>query len=137
MKKVHLILILIFSFCILKAQENFDKFISKFAQDSTFQYSRILFPLNCVTWDFENDKEFAFSLTINQWNFDRLYYDNFSDAYTVFYDNFDCKFRETDEMVFRWRGITDMDRRYYFKRINDKWYLVKILDYDMRVPKKR
>ena len=55
----------------------------------------------------------------------------------MFYDNFDCMFRETDEMVFRWRGITDMDRRYYFKRINDKWYLVKILDYDMKIPKKR
>jgi hypothetical protein len=86
MKKVHLILILILSFGILKAQENFDKFISKFAQDSTFQYSRILFPLNCITWDFENDKEFVFSLKINQWNFDRLYYDNFSDAYSVFYN---------------------------------------------------
>jgi hypothetical protein len=62
MKKVHLILILILSFGILKAQENFDKFISKFAQDSTFQYSRILFPLNCITWDFDNNNFYPISL---------------------------------------------------------------------------
>ena len=137
MKKINLVLLFIFLCITVKSQENFDQFISKFAQDSIFQYNRILFPLHCVTWNYDDDTEFVFTITINQWKFDKLFYYNGSDAYSVFYDNFDCKFRETDEMVFRWRGITDMDRRYYFKRINDKWYLVKILDYDMKIPKKR
>jgi hypothetical protein len=55
---------------------------------------------------------------------------NHGEAYTVFFDNFDCKFRDTGEMVFCWKGFTDMDVRYYFKRLEGKWFLVKILNYD-------
>ena len=44
----------------------------------------------------------------------------------MIYDNFDCKLRETDERVFRWKGFTGMDERYFFKRISGKWFLIKI-----------
>ena len=108
--------------------EKFDDFIIQFCTDSSFQISRIKFPLLYITWDYDIDKEMATHITKENYKFDRLFC--YSDAYSVFYDNFDCKFRDTGEMVFRWRGFTDMDSRYYFKRIKGKWILIKILDYD-------
>ena len=113
--------------------EKFDDFIYEFTHDSAFQFSRVTFPLTFISWDYEKDKECVFSLKKEQYQFQRLHFGleyMGSDAYTVFYDNFDCKFRDTGEMVLRWRGFTDMDDRCYFKRMDGKWYLVKMLNYD-------
>lgn len=141
MKNIHFIfisniIVLLFFFLnpvkIVSQNENFENFIVKFSQDSIFQINRIIFPLKYITWDYSSDKEITVQIEKSKYKFDKLYYSlqYSSEAYTIFYDNFDCKFRDTDEMVFRWRGFTDMDRRYYFKRIDNKWFLVKILDYD-------
>ncbi len=110
--------------------ENFDSFIVEFCNDSCFQMSRVKFPLQYLSWDYETDKEITIQIQKEDYTFDRLFCDDYSDAYTIFYDNFNCKFRNTGQMVFRWRGFTDMDRRYYFKRIKGRWFLIKILDYD-------
>lgn len=108
--------------------ENFEEFIDNFCMDSSFQISRVQFPLLYISWDYETDKEIELYIQKEKYKYDKLYYN--SDAYAVFYDNFDCKLKDSDEMVFRWKGFTDMDRRYYFKRINGIWFLIKILDYD-------
>lgn len=119
---------------ITRAQnEKFDDFIKLFAQDSIFQISRIEFPLKYLSWDYEKDKEYETAISKEKYKFDNLYFyllDCGQDAFPIFYDNFECKFGDTGEMVFRWIGFTDVDRRYYFKRINGIWFLVKILDYD-------
>ena len=128
-----ILLLLLFNPIIIKSQnEHFDTFISKFTQDSAFQLERISFPLTYISWDYEDDKEIIIFVERKEYKFDRLYYSlqEKEDAYPVFYDNFDCTFRDTGEMVFRWRGFTDTDRRYYFKRVEREWFLVKILDYD-------
>jgi len=135
MKTAFLVLLLIFTHANrLSAQnERFDDFISSFAQDSVFQISRISFPLNIRCWDFETDQEITIAINQEMWQFDKLHFsiiENGGDAYTVFYDNFDCNFSETDEMVFRWKGFTDMDTRYYFKRVNGLWFLIMMMDYD-------
>lgn len=113
--------------------EKFDEFIDKFCTDSSFQVSRTKFPLLCISWSFEENKETEIYIKKESYKFDKLFYyvREYSEAYTIFYDNFDCKIPDTDEMVFRWKGFTDMDRRYYFKRINGIWFLVKMLDYDL------
>ena len=112
--------------------EEFQGFIKRFVIDSVFQIDRISFPLTYITWDYENDHEITIQLEKTNYKFDRLYYslEDHSDAYPIFYDNFECKFRDTGEMVFRWVGFTSVDRRYYFNRIDGKWILIKILDYD-------
>lgn len=109
--------------------EKFNNFIDEFTTDSVFQFSRIHFPLPYITWDYENnDTEVTYFIQKDKYIFDPLYSQQIkcSDAYSVFYDNFDCEFKDTGEMVFRWVGFTDMDRRYFFKRIEGKWYLIKI-----------
>ena len=130
--KLFLLLLFINPIITKSQNEQFDAFISRFAQDSIFQLERISFPLIYISWDYENDKEITIHIEKKEYKFDRLYYSlqERGDAYSIFYDNFNCMFRDTGEMVFRWRGFTDMDRRYYFKRMQKKWFLVKILDYD-------
>lgn len=133
---IKILFLLIFSLPIItiKAQnEKFDEFIKSFSQDSVFQISRIKFPLIYISWDYENDNEYETLINKEKYKYDNLFYsllEKGQDAYSIFYNNFECKFEDTGEMVFRWKGFTDVDRRYYFKRINGIWFLVKILDYD-------
>jgi hypothetical protein len=108
--------------------EDFDKFLIKFSNDSIFQVSRVEFPLKYVFLDddtFETD-----SSMINKvdYRFNRFHYTllECSEAYPVFYDNFKRELRDTGERVFRWKGFTGMDERYYFKRKNNKWFLVRV-----------
>jgi hypothetical protein len=108
--------------------ENFDNFLKKFANDSTFQISRVQFPLQYKYLNRENFNVDSSNLLLKDYKITRLYNVllNCAEAYPMIYDNFDCKLRETNERVFRWKGFTGMDERYYFKRISGKWFLIKI-----------
>jgi hypothetical protein len=133
MKKILIAFALvILPFALMSQKESFNTFIKKFSLDSVFQMERIVFPLTYVTWDYGNDEEQTINLKKSDWKYDKLYYafEEKYDAYPVFYDNFDCDFRDTGEMIFQWKGFYSVDRRYYFKRIENRWYLIKILDYD-------
>jgi len=119
---------------MLKSQnESFDHFLSRFCEDSLFQMERISFPLPRLYFDLDGllsgkgDSYDTVYVDKSKWKFNRLYFDLFEmgSGITEFYDNFDCKYRDTGEMVFRYVGLfTDVDLRYYFKRIRGKWYLV-------------
>lgn len=129
MRKLLLISIVFFiSKISLAQQEEFNDFLNKFSNDSIYQLNRTCFPLKKV---FINDDTFELDSTIilkENYIISKFYYelyDNF-DAYPVIYDNFKSKLRDSDERVFRWKGFSDMDERYYFKRLNGKWYLIKI-----------
>lgn len=129
MRKLLLISIVFFiSKISLAQQEEFNDFLNKFSNDSIYQLNRTCFPLKKV---FINDDTFELDSTIilkENYIISKFYYelyDNF-DAYPVIYDNFESKLRDSDERVFRWKGFSDMDERYYFKRLNGKWYLIKI-----------
>jgi len=114
--------------CKAQKKEVFEDFISRFANDTTFQLERINFPLKYDYLEEENFEEVSQQIKKADYKTSRLYYDliECSEAYTIFYDNFDLELRDSDERVFRWKGFTGMDERYYFKRIDGIWFLVKI-----------
>lgn len=37
--------------------EKFDEFIHRFCTDTSFQFSRTKFPLLCISWNIEEDKQ--------------------------------------------------------------------------------
>ncbi|NCA84410.1 MAG: hypothetical protein EOM83_02425 [Clostridia bacterium] len=42
------------------------------------------------------------------------------------FDNFEGTLRDTDERLFQWIGTeTGVDVKYYFKKIDGKWFLIK------------
>ena len=117
--------------CNLSSQnERFQDFILHFCFDSIFQKERILFPLEYIYWNYEEDIQSQIYITKEHYKYDSLFCDENDDAYPMFYNNFDCELVITTEMVFRWKGYTDVDIRYYFKLLDMKWFLVKIQDYD-------
>lgn len=112
-----------------KGNESFFVFINEFSNNEDFQMNRTIFPLECVSWDIEKDTTVTFYVNKNEWEYTKLFGDNY-EGYTVVYDNFECEFRDTDQRVFQWKGFTDMDIRFYFKRIEGKWFLIKYINYD-------
>lgn len=112
-----------------KGNESFFVFINEFSNNEDFQMNRTIFPLECVSWDLEKDTTVTFYINKNEWEYTRLFGDNY-EGYTVVYDNFECEFRDTDQRVFQWKGFTDMDIRFYFKRIEGNWFLIKYINYD-------
>ena len=126
MKSIAFKLLIVLTFnCIYlhaqesKGNESFFVFINEFSNNEDFQMNRTIFPLECVSWDLEKDTTVTFYVNKNEWEYTKL-----------FGDNFECEFRDTDQRVFQWRGFTDMDIRFYFKRIEGNWFLIKYINYD-------
>ena len=110
--------------------ENFNDFIERFSTDSIFQISRVSFPLEFI---FVNDESFMIDTTyIFKEDYVVLkneFYNSlrkYVEAYPIVYDNFECNLSKSDERVFRWKGFTGMDVRYYFRRIDGKWRLLRM-----------
>ena len=116
------------SYCESQNKEDFNVFFKKFASDSTFQKTRVVFPLDFYSINndnFEIEKEI---IKKDQYKVSKLHLGliKCSESYTVFYDNFELKFNDTGKRVFQWKGFTGMDERCYFERIKGKWFLIKI-----------
>ncbi len=106
-------------------KENFDEFFSHFMYDTAFQLERVVFPLEFVHLDYENDYEVV-STAIKKadWAHQRFYANQ--QAYPALYNNYDMKLEDTNERLFAWRGVDNgIYTAYYFKRIEGKWYLTK------------
>ena len=127
-KVIFVLLLAVGTNVCIAQQENFDEFLYKFSHDSTFQLSRVDFPLKHIFIDDEIFELDSGTISKADYCFYRFHYTLYErlDAYPVFYDNFEGKLRDTGERVFRWRGFTGRDDRYYFKRINGRWFLVRI-----------
>jgi hypothetical protein len=108
-------------------KENFDSFFSLFATEKEFQLERIKFPLEYVTWENENEaggKIVTRKITKAEWKHDYFYMHQ--DYRPQIFDNFEGTLKDTDERLFRWIGIEiGADVKYYFKRIDGKWFLIK------------
>lgn len=107
------------------AKEDFDKFFFKFCHNKEFQLERVTFPLvDCFLDTTFNHNMVCDSLRKEQWQHLFLFYD---ESYVVqFYDNFKHGLRDTDERVYAYVGVeNDVAIYYYFKRINELWYLIK------------
>jgi Domain of unknown function (DUF4348) len=110
-----------------ETKEDFDSFFFQFATEKEFQRERIKFPLEYVTWENEEDaggKIITTKITKDEWKHDYFYMNE--NYRPQIFDNFEGTLRDTDERLFQWIGTeTGVDVKYYFKRIDGKWYLVK------------
>ena len=108
----------------INKNEDFMRFFWKFMTDSSFQYKRIKFPIEYVTWEYLGGEIDTLSLSISDWEYDSFYI-NFASERTQIYDNFDLTFQPTDERVLHWFGVeTGGDAKYFFKAFNGNWYLI-------------
>lgn len=106
----------------------FYDFISSFCQNSSYQKSRIKFPLEC---DFNGQKRV---IKAKDWHFSKLYYN--SDMYTVFFPDIDAMKLETDESVDNvnvlWYNTTSSTvSSYSFEKQDGQWWLMRIDERDI------
>jgi hypothetical protein len=114
------------------SNEDFWTFFWKFMTDSSFQTTRIKFPVDYVTWkELPNGnidlggEIVTIKIAAKDWKYDNFYI-NTANERTQVYDNFNLKFQPTNERVLHWFGVeTCGDSRYYFKGFDGEWYLVK------------
>ncbi len=133
--KSVLFVLFIFNAFICKSQkEEFSSFLKTFSVDSVFQKSRIKFPIPVVSWDYDTDDEKTIYLSSTDYRYfpviDLSNANCIDDGFYFFYPNMETNVPLTD-MVLQISGITDMYVKYYFKLIDDKWYLVKYFNYDL------
>lgn len=109
--------------------EDFFTFIKQFCIDSSFQQKRTIYPLEVITWDFENDKESIVFFDKN--NLSRQVYPVFnedcSDGFLFVTPTVPLKW---EDMTLEIRGITDSSEKYWFSIMNNKWFLVRYQNYD-------
>ena len=119
--------LLLFANACAAQVESFDEFLPKFSNDSLFQMSRVSFPLKHVFLDDDTFERDSTTISKEDYRLNKLYYELYecSEAFPVLYDNFEGNVKDTNERVFQWKGFTGMDERYYFKRIEGEWFLVK------------
>ncbi|HCY41799.1 MAG TPA: hypothetical protein DHV48_10655 [Prolixibacteraceae bacterium] len=107
--------------------ENFVLFLKQFMSDSVFQMSRIKFPLKYKTlYDSDEESFLDTTLILNQsdWRFNYLYYG--LKQLTNFSYSWSSEIVENDEMLLFVSGVENgIYIQYFFKRIDNKWYLIK------------
>jgi hypothetical protein len=110
-----------------ETKEDFDAFFFQFATEKDFQLKRIIFPLQYVIWANEGEaggRVLTKKVTKEEWKHNYFYMNE--NYRPQIFDNFEGTLQDTDERLFRWIGIeTGIDVRYYFKRIDGKWFLIK------------
>jgi len=106
--------------------EKFDSFFWRFMTDSSFQSSRIKFPLEYITWKDEIDGEIdSNKIKKSEWEYDSFYINRASER-TQIYDNFNLNLRPTNERVLHSYGVeTGGDAKYYFTGFDGKWHLIR------------
>jgi hypothetical protein len=103
-------------------KENFDIFFKRFNNDSVFQISRIIFPLNNEIYDFESDKFFKEKIKQENWK-----YFNFATLSKKYITTLD-KIKE-DEVKLNIQIVdTGVNIDYFFTFKSNKWVRVKIVD---------
>jgi hypothetical protein len=121
---------IVYSPLAINSQEDFIPFLKKFMSDSTFQLSRVKFPIELKTWYDSDEEEFAdttYVLNQSDWNFNSIY--NGLDSLTNFVYSWDSNIRIKDEVRLFLGGVENgICVDYYFKIIDNKWYLIKKSD---------
>jgi len=129
MKKTLFFFFLLFPILVYgqENKEHFDSFIQDFSSDSSFQMSRIQFPLPFKTMNHETYEEMEMTLSEDQWNFHSVLPNH--ESFTQTYDNFNMEMDDSGERVFSLTGNSNgINIYYYFKRVGGKWFLVKFED---------
>lgn len=106
--------------------EGFEEFFTRFRQDTSFQLSRIRFPLP----RFSQADDAEQRLDRAGWEFEPFY--TGQETYTQVFDNFAMRPADTDERVYALIGVaSDVRQNYLFRRIGGRWYLVRVEDLSM------
>lgn len=106
--------------------EQFDEFFNRFRQDSSFQLSRVRFPL---PWYSQAD-DATRQLTRKSWQFEPFY--SAQETYTQVFDNFAMWLADSDERVFALIGVaSDIRQNFFFRRLDGRWFLVRVEDLSM------
>ncbi|AFV00778.1 DUF4348 domain-containing protein [Simiduia agarivorans] len=143
MKKIFTILA--FSFLVGCAQQSsitqtgeFRHFLWKFFNDPEFQKEHVLFPLEFVYYQ-HDENEFDAALAtryIDKENWKTYTGPNHYRCETscfdlVMYDNFERKHKDSNKRVLSFEGVHNgIFSSLYFERIESKWYLVKHEEFD-------
>lgn len=106
--------------------ERFEEFFSRFRQDSSFQVSRIRFPL---PW-YSQAEAGAHQLARATWQFEPFY--TAQETVTQVFDNFAMRLADTDERVYALIGVaSDIRQNFFFRRLGGRWFLVRVEDLSM------
>jgi len=108
--------------------EDFNTFIYKFCSDTSFQKDRIKFPIEASFFiDFDQDP-LDTTVLKNDWKHNYLI---MKEEYVIqTYDNFESELRNTDERLISYEGVENgILVNYYFKKIDNLWYLIRFEDY--------
>jgi hypothetical protein len=107
--------------------ENFESFFYSFSINENFQKDRIFFPF--VELEYNGEDYDTTYVSYNKWKHDSFYYDGeiCREVIPVIYNNFERIIDDSsNERVFAWRGIeSGIKFFYFFKRIDNKWFLIK------------
>lgn len=111
----------------LQVNEDFFVFFQVFCQDSTFQMSRIKFPLTDTFLGSNLDSVITRKIAKSDWTFLRIK-EFKTNTFEYYFSSFaNRRLPDTDEMVYSIIGIENgIQIDYFFKRENGKWFLVKI-----------
>jgi len=109
-----------------KDNEDFNIFLEDFSSSKEYQVSRIADTAMEYTYS-DSDSSTVEKIDKHKWSFVELIHNS---TLCQIYNNFDLKIDDTDERVFS-IGLIESGAatRYYFSRINTKWYLVKRVIY--------
>ena len=113
----------------LQEREDFFVFFQGFCTDSSFQLSRIKFPLIDTYLSSNLNRRITRKVQSSDWKFMQIK-EFTSNTFEYYFASFnDRKLPDTDEMVYAIIGIENgIQVNYYFKRENGKWFLVKMED---------
>ena len=126
MKKVLFALLFkIYLFSQINIPKDFELFLYKFENDSTFQKSHIVFPLMSIQLNWGTLKKDT--SYVNVTNHKHMKYILPKSEWTMFQNGFKTKNTYTNELIYTKKGKENgaLDS-YYFKRIKDEWYLVAV-----------
>ena len=108
------------------SREDFKIFLEDFSKVEKFQKSRVIFPFeDCTTSDFHLIK--CVETETSEWHYLKLLPElNPPLSIINIYDNFDLEVKRSGERVLAFEANdTNVCVYYYFKLIENKWYLIK------------
>ena len=103
--------------------EDFDQFFKKFCNDSTFQISRITFPLTVVSVEENSNKEKTIQL--KEWTYTNLLGLNKKNSKNILEIK---KINENSREVIFSIEDTGVSVTHLFSRVNGEWYLISVRD---------
>ena len=108
--------------------ESFENFFTKFKADSSFQVSRVKFPLTISTWG-EDDNEVTYDIQVDNWRHIKLEYDS-----QIRTRKIDAYIQEvklySDSAKVELRGVDNgISVDYVFRKVDGRWMLISERDY--------